>query len=93
MKTKDIFCANCQIVTPHALAVDAAGEIIATCQATIDDVLCGRFIKFPDGTTEAELLAALVIHEEANIGQVKAEVVERRIAAAQAVIDAVVNNE
>ncbi len=68
-KTILAFCANEQKHTNHALDIDGAGEIVLTCE-------CGRFIKFPKGTTPEELKKLLEDHTVANVGQISMEAIE-----------------
>lgn len=71
MKTKDVFCANCQDVTEHTAEVDTNGELVFTCE-------CGRFIKVPtEGLSKDKLDNLLEAHQTANEGQMSAEAVEK----------------
>ena len=68
--TKNIFCAQCQVVTSHTGIVDAGGEFLFECQNSIESVKCDRFIKFA-ANTDAKTFAQLVNeHQLANQGQV-----------------------
>lgn len=90
---KDIFCANCQKVTPHKGSVDANGEFLFECQNELEPavaasegveakpaVLCTRFVKFPADTTPETFATYLNAHQASNAGQVKIEVQEKRLA-------------
>ena len=61
--TKDVFCANCQMITVQDAEVDEHGDLILTCP-------CDRFIKIPADQAD-HLDDVLAEHHEANEGQVK----------------------
>lgn len=69
MKTRDIFCANCQETKEHIVTIDVSGEFICTC-------ICGRFLKFPGDLPKKELDAVIEEHKEANVGQITVEAIE-----------------
>ena len=73
MRTKDIFCANEQLVTTHDASVDSNGEFVFTCQT------CGRFVKLPADLEPAQMEELLAKHEEANTGQVSIEASEKTL--------------
>lgn len=58
-----VFCANEQADTEHTLDIDQNNEIVLTCA-------CGRFLKFPAGTSADVMSGLLEKHKEANEGQV-----------------------
>jgi hypothetical protein len=80
MKTKTVFCANCQAETPHEISL-ANDEVIFTC--TTEG--CERFIKVPASMDKKELADHLKAHKETNQGQVSKERYEQ---AEQDLIDA-----
>lgn len=59
-----VFCAECQKEVPHTIDIDGNGEIVLTSEVT------GKFLKFPKGTTGAELKVLLEKHKEDNQGQI-----------------------
>lgn len=71
MKTKKIFCANCQEVTDHNLSL-GTDELHCTC------AICERLVKFPSGNKE-ELNALIKAHKEANVGQVTQESLDKKL--------------
>lgn len=74
MKTKDLFCSNCQEVTLHNAEVDSNSEYVFTCE------VCGRFLKLPadvDSKEKADELFAK--HEESNVGQISIEAQEKKL--------------
>ena len=76
MKTKELFCANCQAVTVHNAAVDGNGEYVFTC-STED---CGRFLKLPaDVTTKLEATILFEAHAVQNEGQLTVEAQEKKL--------------
>lgn len=88
LKTISVFCAAQQKETEHSFDIDANGELVLTCTLNIGTEeapqACGRFIKYPKGTTADDLKSHLVAHKEANMGQVSAEALE---AEKQAILD------
>ncbi len=68
-KTILVFCAHEQKETEHTLDIDGAGEIVLTCG-------CGRFLKFPKGTTAEDLKGLLEKHKASNAGQISVEAME-----------------
>ena len=72
MKTKNVFCSNCQAVTAHGASLSPIGEIVFTCD-------CGRFVKFAGDLSKKEIEALLVKHEEVNKGQISVEAVEKKL--------------
>ncbi len=68
-KTILVFCANEQKETTHQVDIDANGEIVVSCE-------CGRFLKFPRGTSAKELKEHLTRHQEHNTGQVSQEALD-----------------
>lgn len=83
---KDIFCARCQMITPHSGVVDVNGEYLFTCtnvitEATDKDeaVVCDRFIKYPADISKEDFETKLVEHEEQNVGQVSLEEQEKKL--------------
>lgn len=80
MRTKQIFCANCQLVTLHNAEVDGNGEYIFTCQTpTSEDTICGRIIKLPADTTKEQADELFTKHEEVNVGQMNAEAQAKKL--------------
>ena len=83
IKTIEVFCATEQIETPHVIDIDGNGEVILTCttQHGVDEnekpILCGRFLKFPAGTTAETLKELLATHKKVNEGQVSVEGIEK----------------
>jgi hypothetical protein len=76
MKTKELFCANCQLVTVHNATVDGNGEYVFTC--TTED--CGRFIKLPaEVATKEEADKLFEAHAEQNEGQMTVEAQEKKL--------------
>jgi heme/copper-type cytochrome/quinol oxidase subunit 2 len=76
MKTKDIFCANCQLVTLHTAEVDNNGEYVFTCTAEN----CGRFVKLPaEVATKEDADKLLAEHQTANEGQMSVEAQEKKL--------------
>jgi hypothetical protein len=76
MRTKDIFCANCQAITAHSAAVDGNGEYVFTC--TTEN--CGRFIKLPaEVATKEEADKLFETHAEQNEGQITMEAQEKML--------------
>ena len=65
MKTRTVFCANCQAETAHEISL-ANDEAIFTCE-------CGRFIKLPADMSKKEVTKHLKSHKETNEGQVSQE--------------------
>lgn len=78
---KEIFCANCQEVTPHKGEVDQNGEYVFYCQNEIDEVPCGRFVKFPSDVTKDTFDTLITKHSEANVGQINIEAQEKKLEA------------
>jgi hypothetical protein len=72
MKTKNVFCANCQEVKPHEISLSSVGEFVFTCD-------CGRFIKVAGDLSVKEVNEALDKHEEANKGQISVEAAEQKL--------------
>lgn len=68
-KTILVFCAEEQADTDHVLDIDGVGEIVLTCD-------CGRFLKFPAGTTSEDLKAYIAKHRASNQGQVSVAAIE-----------------
>jgi hypothetical protein len=58
-----VFNADLQKETEHTVDVDDNGEIVLTCSEN------GRTLKFPAGTTGAQLKQLLAKHKKANEGQ------------------------
>lgn len=76
MKTKEIFCANCQLVTVHNAEVDNNGEYVFTC--TTEN--CGRFLKLPaEVATKKEADELFAKHETENEGQMSVEAQEKKL--------------
>jgi hypothetical protein len=65
-----VFCANEQVETSHTVDIDDSGEVVLTC------VTCGRFLKFPRGTTATDLKALLVAHKENSSDQISVASIE-----------------
>jgi hypothetical protein len=72
----DIFCAECQKVTPHEGTMDSNGEFVFHCtEVSVEDpkddtkTVYHHFIKFPANTDPAKFNAMVEKHEEDNIGQ------------------------
>ena len=88
-KTLPAFCAFEQKETDHSIDIDGAGEIVLTCTTPTGTeeapTTCGRFLKFPKGTTPDELKALLASHKDMNEGQVSVASIE---AAKDALIEA-----
>lgn len=70
MKTKLIFCANCQEEKDHGLSLAPNGEVVATCD-------CGRFLKFPATLGAKEINKLVETHKDKNEGQVRVEQQEK----------------
>jgi hypothetical protein len=68
---KNIFCANCQEITPHVVVI-SNDEYVFTCD-------CGRFIKFPSSLSKEDLIKAIAKHEEVNKGQLTVEALEKEL--------------
>jgi hypothetical protein len=69
IKTKDLFCAKEQEVTPHKVAVDMNGDFLFACESEG----CDRFVKFPGDLSPDELEQRMADHHENNAGQVSLE--------------------
>lgn len=67
-----VFNAGLQKETEHVLDIDGAGEIVLTCTET------GRVLKFPKGTTGAELKVLLAEHKAVNEGDITVEAIEEQ---------------
>lgn len=72
-----IFCAQDQKVTQWNHLPDAGGEILLQC------VDCGRFLKFPAGTTRSKLAKLIIAQEKENAGAVPIESVPSPIVPVQ----------
>lgn len=82
---KDIFCANCQIVTSHNGEVDGNGEFVFTCQNLLtnakgEESICERFVKFPADVKKEEFPVLVEAHKDANEGQVSLEKQNEKLA-------------
>lgn len=66
------FSAELQRDTEHTVDIDGNGEVIVTCTET------GRFLKFPAGTTGAELKDLLAKHKADNSGQITQASIDER---------------
>src|SRR6266851_1807590 len=64
-----IFCANDQEVVEWAHLPDRNGEILFQCTK------CGRFLKYPSGTSRGKLAKLFIAQEKQNIGAVPVEIV------------------
>lgn len=84
MGTKIAFCAAEQADTEHEITVDANGEIVLTCTSVVDEVACGRFVKFAAGLTVDQIVELMAKHKDANAGQVS---IEPSIKVAEALAD------
>lgn len=89
-KTIKAFCAGEQKDTEHTLVLDHNGEIVVSCVTdlrTPEEVdakdpevapkICGRFVKYPRGTSAEELRGHIANHKEANEGQLTVEAIEK----------------
>lgn len=84
MKTKELFCANCQAVTIHSATVDGNGEYVFTCQTPMENadggVICGRFLKLPaDVATKEQADKLFETHAVENEGQMTTEAQEKKL--------------
>lgn len=84
MKTKDLFCANCQAVTMHSATVDGNGEYVFTCQTAMENadggIICGRFLKLPaEVATKEEADKLFEAHAVENEGQLTVENQEKKL--------------
>lgn len=76
MKTKELYCANCQELTVHNATVDGNGEYVFTC--TTED--CGRFLKLPaDVATKTQAQELFEAHATQNEGQLTVEAQEKKL--------------
>lgn len=76
MKTKELYCANCQALTVHNAEVDGNGEYVFTC--TTEN--CGRFLKLPaDVATKTEAEKLFEAHAVQNEGQLTVEAQEKKL--------------
>ncbi len=89
-----VFCAHEQKETKHSIDIDGAGEILLTCLGNVgtDEAseACGRFLKYPKGTTAEELQGHLLTHKASNEGQISTAALEAEKAK---LIDALVPKE
>lgn len=74
-QTIQVFDAELQQEAAHTVDIDQNGEIVLTSVET------GRFLKFPAGTSPAELEVLLGKHKEENTGQLSMAVIEEEKAA------------
>lgn len=72
-----VFCAAEQKDTEHLLDIDGNSELVLTCTDNVgteeSPSICGRFLKFPRGTTPAQLQEYVSAHHTGNRGQVSVE--------------------
>lgn len=80
-KTILVFSAELQREVPHTLDIDGNGEVLLTCIET------GRSLKYPAGTTAAQLKVMLAEHKAANQGQITQEKLDEEKAALLAGFD------
>jgi hypothetical protein len=87
-KTINVFCAGEQEETSHTLDIDNNGELVLTCVTDLrteeelkdkesEPKLCGRFLKYPKGTTPDELKDLIEVHRYQNEGQITTESIEK----------------
>ncbi len=80
-KTIKVFCSVQQAETDQTLDVDGNGEVVLTCTANVgteeEPVACGRFIKYPKGTTAETLKAGIAEHKFVNEGQLSVDEIEK----------------
>jgi hypothetical protein len=70
MKTKNLFCANCQKETKQSVELSPNAEFVFTCP-------CERVVKF---SQDVDFEKAIPAHEKANIGQVSMADAEKKLA-------------
>lgn len=66
MGEKEVFCAQCQVVSKMDLGLDKNNEVVCVCS-------CGRHLKFPLVSDPKEFEDILKAHHECNAGQVSVE--------------------
>lgn len=80
-ETTTVFCAREQKESQHRLNIDGNGEVVLACVSNVgtedEPVECGRFVKYPAGTTAQQLAEELAAHRAANEGKLLAENIEK----------------
>jgi len=77
--TKDIFCAKCQVITPHKCSIDGNGEFLFECQNVVNDIPCDRFLKLPADHPAESFDEYFEKHKQANEGQISIEEQEKKL--------------
>lgn len=74
------FCTSEYMETDHELDIDNNQELVLTCQSNVgtenEPAVCGRFIKFPKGTSPEELKKFTQKHKNQNKNQVSLQKLE-----------------
>lgn len=83
---KDIFCAECQKVTPHEGTTDNNGEFVFHCtEVSVEDpkdekkTVYHHFIKFPADVSKEQFDKLITKQEEDNSGQVSVAKQQERL--------------